>query len=223
MALPFYPHIPQDLQDYVEEEILPLYNNFDTAHHPDHAESVVRESMALAQHYAVAPAMVYATAAFHDLGLCEGREHHHEVSARIIRHTPHLRKWFSAEEIETMADAAEDHRASSKHAPRTIYGRIVAEADRLIDAATVLRRTVQYGLSHYPELSKEQHYERMVAHLHEKYAEGGYLKLWIPESKNAERLAELRAIIKDGQRLRDYFERLYDELKDLNAPAISIP
>ena len=216
MALPVYSDVPQDLQDYVVEEIIPLYNGFDAAHHPDHAESVIRESMALAQHYEVNPAMVFAIAAFHDLGLSEGREHHHEVSAHIIRHTPRLHHWFSAEDIETMADAAEDHRASSKHAPRSIYGRIVAEADRLIDAETVLRRTVQYGLSHYPELNKAQHYERMVAHLHEKYAEGGYLKLWIPESKNAERLAELRAIIKDEQKLQIYFENLFKELSNGN-------
>ena len=213
MALSIYPDVPQDLQTYVTEEIIPLYNGFDAAHHPDHAESVIRESMALAQHYEVNAAMVFAIAAFHDLGLGEGREHHHEVSAHIIRNTPLLHQWFSAEDIETMADAAEDHRASSKHAPRTIYGRIVAEADRLIDADTVLRRTVQYGLSHYPELNKTQHYERMVAHLHEKYAEGGYLKLWIPESKNAERLAELRSIIKDECKLREIFRQLYEDLE----------
>lgn len=213
MALPFYPNVPQDLQTYVTEEIIPQYNAFDAAHRPDHAESVISESMTLARHYEVSAAMVYATAAFHDLGLCEGREHHHEVSAHIIRHTARLHDWFTAEEINIIAEAAEDHRASSKHAPRTLYGRIVAEADRLIDAETVLRRTVQYGLSHYPELDKEQHFARMVEHLHEKYAEGGYLKLWIPESRNAERLRALREIIKDNGRLREIFEQLYKALK----------
>ncbi len=54
------------------------------------------------------------------------------------------------EEIETVAQAAEDHRASSDHDPRSIYGRIVAEADRLIDPVTIIRRTIQYVLSHYP-------------------------------------------------------------------------
>jgi uncharacterized protein len=45
----------------------------------------------------------------------------------------------------------------------------------------------------------------------EKYAEGGYLKLWIPESPNAARLAELRSIIADKPQLREAFERIYKE------------
>ena len=76
-----------------------------------------------------------------------------------------------------------------------------------------MRRTVQYGLAHYPELDKEGHWARTLEHLHEKYAEGGYLKLWIPQSPNAARLAELRALIRDEARLRELFERFYSEGK----------
>ena len=122
-----------------------------------------------------------------------------------------MREWFGPEQIETIAEAAEDHRASSDHEPRTIYGRLVAEADRQIVPETVIRRTVQYGLSHYPELDKEGHWTRTLEHLHEKYAEGGYLKLWIPESPNAARLAELRALIRDETRLRTLFEQYYSQ------------
>ena len=85
----------------------------------------------------------------------------------------------------------------------------MAEADRLIDPMTVLLRTVQYGLSHYPELDKEEHYQRYCEHLQEKYAEGGYLKLWIPESDNAARLTELRALMADEIRKRKVFEQFY--------------
>ena len=108
-------------------------------------------------------------------------------------------------------DAVEDHRASSDHAPRTIYGRIVAEADRCIDPATVLRRTVQYGLSHCPALDREGHFERCLAHLRKKYAEGGYLRLWIPESDNARKQEELRVLIRDEARLRAAFDAVFDQ------------
>ncbi len=54
------------------------------------------------------------------------------------------------------------------------------QADRIIDPEVTLRRTVQYGLSHYPEMDKEEQYARFRKHLTDKYAEGGYLKLWIP-------------------------------------------
>ena len=128
-----------------------------------------------------------------------------------MRADAELKRFFTPEQIAVMSEAVEDHRASSGHEPRSIYGRIVAEADRQIDVDVTLRRTVQYGLSHYPELHKEQQYERMLAHLAAKYAEGGYLKLYIPESANAEHLAQFRALIADAKRLREAFERIFAE------------
>ena len=197
------------LQAYIEAAILPLYKEFDPAHRTGHALQVITESLKLSKHYDVDERMVYAIAAYHDIGLCEGRARHHLASGKILRANERLREWFSEEQIETMAQAVEDHRASLDHAPRSIYGRIIAEADRLIDPMTVLLRTVQYGLSHYPELSKEQHYQRYCEHLQEKYAQGGYLRLWIPESDNATHLAELRALIADEVQKRKVFEMFY--------------
>ena len=190
-----------DLQQYIEREILPRYDAFDKAHRRDHVTMVIQQSLDIASHLDVDLDMVYTIAAYHDTGLCEGREHHHEVSAMIIKADPQLRQWFSEEQIQVMADAAEDHRASAKQAPRTIYGRIVAEADRFIDPETIVRRTIQYGLDHYPELGPQEQYERMVTHLKEKYGRNGYLKLWFPESPNTARLEKLRQIIDDEQEL----------------------
>ncbi|MCR4859999.1 MAG: HD domain-containing protein, partial [Bacteroidales bacterium] len=153
--------------------------------------------------------MVYAAAAFHDTGLCEDRKTHHLVSGRIIRQDPQLPRWFSPEQIETIAQAAEDHRASLRGAPRSIYGRIIAEADRQIEPEDIVRRTVQFGLAHNPESGREEQWTRTLEHLHEKYAEGGYLQLWIPESPNAGKLADLRALIADEKRLRALFEEIY--------------
>ena len=199
------------LRAYVEADILPRYDAFDKGHRRDHALTVIRQALDLAAYYDVDPDMVYAAAAYHDTGLCEDRKTHHLVSGRIIRGDKRLREWFSEEQIETIAQAAEDHRASSDHAPRTVYGRLIAEADRQINPETVIRRCIQFGLSHYPELDKEGHWARTVEHLQEKYAEGGYLQLWIPQSPNATRLAALRAIIRDKTLLRQIFERIFEE------------
>jgi len=199
----------KELQEYIESEIIPRYARFDDAHKIDHARTVIAESLKLAEFYDVDKDMVYAIAAFHDTGLCEGREKHHLVSGRIIREDKRLRSWFSEEQIDTMAQAAEDHRASSDHEPRSIYGRIVAEADRIIDGPTIVRRTIQFGLSHYPELSREGHWDRMCAHLKEKYDYGGYLKLWIPESPNAARLEEFRQNIRRPGWLQNLFEKYF--------------
>ena len=199
------------LRAYVESEIIPRYDGFDKGHGRDHVETVIGQALTLSRFYDVDPELVYTAAAYHDTGLCADRKTHHVVSARIIREDPRLLEWFTQEQIETIADAAEDHRASSDHAPRTIYGRLIAEADRQIVPETVIRRTIQFGLSHYPELDREGHWQRTLEHLHEKYAEGGYLRLWIPESPNATRLEALRGIIRNEPLLRAVFERMFDE------------
>ncbi|MBQ7710664.1 MAG: HD domain-containing protein [Bacteroidales bacterium] len=203
-----YLNVDTALQQYVAQHILPLHDHYDEAHQRSHIETVISNSMAMAQHYDVNPDMVYAIAAYHDTGICEGRERHHLVSGRIVRNDVQLQQWFNAEQTETMAQAVEDHRASSQQEPRSIYGKIVAEADRDIDSEKIVLRTLQYGWDHYPDLGKEEQWQRMVDHLEEKYSENGYLRLWLPESPNAQRLEELRQLIKDRVALRALFERL---------------
>ncbi len=203
--------MPPSLLQYIEEEIIPRYKAFDKAHRPDHVRTVIEQSMQLAEFYNLNKEMVYTIAAYHDTGLIEGRENHHSASARIIREDSRLKKWFTPEQIEIMADAAEDHRASNKNEPRTIYGRIVAEADRIIDGDTIIRRTVQYGLSHYPELDHEGHFRRFMEHMREKYDSGGYLKLWIEESPNAERLRVFREQLKNPELIRAKFDACFRE------------
>lgn len=203
--------IEPTLKQYIEREIIPRYDSFDAAHRRNHVEVVIAQSIAIAEHYDVDINMVYAIAAYHDTGLVEGREHHHRASRDIVLGDSALSRWFTREQIATMADAVEDHRASSKSAPRTIYGCIVAEADRVIDSHSIIRRTIQYTLHNHPHLTKEEGYHRMVEHLHEKYDYGGYLKLWIEESENAQRLEALRKIIADKPQLMRLYDKIYEE------------
>ena len=204
-------NLTAELIEYIETDILPRYEAFDKAHDRTHALMVISQSLKLAQHYDVNVAMVYTIAAFHDTGLAEGREHHHTASASIVRGDKRLRALFTVDEIEIMADAVEDHRASNSNPPRTIYGKIVAEADRIIDSHTIMTRTIQYGLSHYPALTTTEHIERAVAHIKEKYGEGGYLKLWIPESDNAKNLQKFRTLIGNEEVLRKGLADIYEK------------
>lgn len=199
-----------DLVEFVESKILPRYAAFDKAHNTEHVVRVIRRAMDLALKVGADLNMVYVIAAYHDLGMAGQRAVHHIEGGRILFTDARLKKWFSPEQLKIMKEAVEDHRASASRAPRSIYGKIVAEADRQIDPETIIRRTVQYGLSHYPELDREGHWQRMLDHLNEKYAEGGYLRLWIPESDNAGKLKELHEIIKDRDYLESLFDRFYE-------------
>ncbi len=203
------------LKAYIEQEILPRYTHFDKAHQLDHITTVIDQSAKLADMLAaqgteVDRDMVYVIAAYHDLGIVNGRDNHHTDSGKILMADPVLPQYFTSEQLVTMKEAVEDHRASSKQAPRSLYGRIVAEADRQIDPHTILLRTLQFGLKNYPELDKAGHFARTAQHLVEKYGEGGYLKLWFPESDNSRKLAELRRLIADKPALMAMLEKIWE-------------
>jgi uncharacterized protein len=203
--------ITATLQDYIEQNILPLYKTFDKAHQQNHVLTVIEQSLALAKHYKVDLEMVFTIAAYHDIGLKYGREKHHIHSAKMLVADQQLLDWFTPEQLNVMAAAVEDHRASSQHAPRSIYGKIVAEADRVIHPETTLLRTIQYGIKNYPSKSREEQYKRFLAHLNKKYSPQGYIKLWIPESQNAAQLKKLRQLMNDTQALEAEFNRLYQQ------------
>jgi uncharacterized protein len=203
---------PQDLaiDVYVQQSILPQYDAFDGGHQRDHAETVIRESLKLARAYQADENMAFVIAAYHDLGLRYDRENHHLHSGEILLSDEQLRQWFTDEQLLTMREAVEDHRASAKHPPRTIYGAIVAEADRQIDPLTVVHRTMAYSQKLFPEGDFETLYQRSLEHLLEKYAEGGYLHLWLNSERNIQGLASLRALIRDESRLRTLCQEWFD-------------
>ena len=223
-----YKGIREDIVRYVFDEIVSRYAGFDPAHRENHALTVIEQAMKLLEgresylesHSAenteewsedIDREILFVAAACHDLGLVNGRENHHNDSGIIIRGDKRLREWFTEDQIETIAQAAEDHRASGKSAPRSIYGKIVAEADRVIDGETIILRTVQFGFTHYPDLGREGRIARAVAHLKEKYGRGGYLKLWIPWSDNAARLNSLQETIADEEAIWKCVSEILDK------------
>lgn len=204
--------ISPQIIDYVEREIIPRYASFDKAHREDHVRMVIEQSLKLIEHEpSINADMVYVIAAFHDLGLINGRENHHKDSCKILEADKFIAVCFSPEQILIMGEAVEDHRASNGHKPRNEYGLIVAEADRFIEPETIIRRTIQYGLANYPHLDKAGHYQRTINHLNEKYSPDGYLKVWIPWSDNAANLRKLHALLSDQPRLDSIFNRIFDE------------
>ena len=197
------------LRHYIEQHILPQYDAFDGGHKRDHAEAVIRESLVLAREHNADEQMAYVIAAYHDLGLRFDRETHHIRSGEILMADSHLRQWFTEDQLLTMRDAVEDHRASGKNPPRTIYGAIVAEADRQIIPETVIARTMAYSAKLYPKGDFQTLYARSREHLLEKYAEGGYMRLWLNSERNVRSLEALRSIIRDEPQLRSLCEKWY--------------
>lgn len=208
-------NVSLDLMEFIEKNILPRYAMFDKAHNMEHVTNIVRRSLEIARKMGADIDMAYTIAAYHDLGLEGPRAIHHITGGKILAADARLKKWFSADKIKIMKEAVEDHRASASHAPRSIYGKIVAEADRDLTPETVFRRTIQFGIANYPELEKDGQWNRFCEHLENKYSQNGYIKLWIPGSPNEKNLKEIRMLIENKTMLREVFERIYSEEKEL--------
>lgn len=206
-----YHNISLDLMEFVETNILPRYNAFDKAHNISHAVRVIRRSEDLAAKIGADANMAYTIAAYHDLGLEGPRAIHHLTSGKILAADTRLQKWFTSEQIKIMKESVEDHRASASHAPRSIYGKIVAEADRDLDPDTVFRRTVLFGLDHYPDMTPKEHWNRFYEHMQNKYSVNGYIKLWIPGSENEKKLNEIRDYIAQPSRLKEKFNSIFKD------------
>jgi len=206
-----------DLVEFVETQILPRYADFDRAHNLEHVTRVIRRSLEMVKTTGADINMAYVIAAYHDLGMAGPRAIHHITGGKILANDARLKKWFSPDQIKIMKEAVEDHRASASHSPRSLYGKIVAEADRDISVDIVIRRTIQYGLGNYSQLdkdghfNKEEHWKRFKKHLDEKYSVNGYIRLWLPNSPNEKNLNELRQLIANPQELRKTFDTVFAE------------
>lgn len=205
-----------EIMEFVERQILPRYNAFGESHGLRHVTRVIKNSLRLADVTGADIDMVYVIAAYHDLGMEGPRAIHHLTSGKLLMADARLKKWFNADQLKVMKEAVEDHRASSSRQPRSIYGKIVAEADRDIDVHEIFLRAIQYGKENGPDKTVEEHWERFAQHMDEKYSNNGYIKLWIPNSPNEKALKELRNIIEDKKLLRKAFDDIWKEMSEIN-------
>ncbi len=203
--------IRPDLLAYLEEEILPRYARFDTAHGLEHVRRVIENCLSIGQEHPVSPELLYTAAAYHDLGIPQGRETHHLTSGRILWEDERLSHWFTPQKRMLLRAAVEDHRASAQTPPRSLLGRILSEADRDLDPRRVVYRTWNWGCEKFPYMTREEQIARMTGHLREKYGEGGYLKLWLDTEQNRRGLAALRDLLNHPARLCDLVAEIEKE------------
>ncbi|MFA6801434.1 MAG: NUDIX domain-containing protein [Acholeplasmataceae bacterium] len=196
------------LMAYIEQNVIPGYNLFDEAHHADHVYNVIFDSLKLAKSYHLNPEIIYTIAAFHDLGLVEGRENHHILGGKILEKDEFIKTFFNKETIQLMVDAIYDHRASNGVMPRSIYGKIIAEADRQMNANQIILRTAKYEMAKHPNLTVEEHVAYCYQHMIEKYSENGYLQLCLDIGKNVKELSKLRKIINNSEKIKAKFRQI---------------
>ena len=211
--------INQELKKYIENTIFPNYKKNDLGHNLDHIRYVIDRSFELVKENEldVNLDMVYTIAAYHDIGHHIDSKTHEIVSADIMSKDENLKNFFSDEEIKMIKEAIEDHRASAKDEPRSIYGRIVSSADRNNTVEACLRRTYTYGKKLDPNATDEELFLRAYDVLTKKFGEDGYAKFYFRDTIYEAFLKELRELLsnKDNyiETQREYIKQLKKENK----------
>ena len=206
--------INNDLKQYIETQVFPQYNKNEAGHGINHIKTVIERSMKFAKDYDVDINMVYTIAAYHDIGHHIDRKKHEIISAEMFMNEENMKKFYNDEERKIIKEAIEDHRASSDHEPRTIYGRIVSTADRtIIDIDTTIRRSYSYGKKNYVGISEEEQIKRVYSHLKEKYGENGYAKVYLKDEEFEEALQKLRQALSNKQEFMNRVKRVISEME----------
>ncbi|XJS10691.1 HD domain-containing protein [Aerococcaceae bacterium WGS1372] len=205
--------INPNLKEYVQTTIIVQYKDFDNAHQPDHVYQVIDNSLDIANDYEVNLDMVYTIAAYHDLGLKYGRKGHEEASGRMVLEDEVLKEFFNDKQLQTIFEACCDHRASLPYEPRSIYGKIISEADRDVDFDRLLTRAINYSLDYFTDFKPEQTYHQVYEHMKEKYGPNGRVKLWLAYPPNVANLEKVHAILADEEQFKKEFKQLYPILK----------
>lgn len=201
----------EELKEYIETKIFPLYDKNEKGHDIEHINTVIKRSLKLAKDYDMDINLVYTIASYHDLGHHIDRKTHELISAKIFMEDENMKKFFTDEERIIIKEAIEDHRASSNHEPRTIYGKLISTADRtILDIKTPIKRTYSYGLVHHPKFTKEEQVEEVYNHLSNKFGRNGYAKIYLKDPEYDESLERLRKALDD----KDYFiKKIYEVIE----------
>ena len=169
--------INRELKDYIEQQILPIYENNDSGHGIEHIQYVVKRSLRFASQFPnINLDMVYVIASFHDIAHHIDKDNHEVLSAKLFYENEKMKKIFNDDERRIIKEAIEDHRASLEYEPRSDYGKIISSADRTTSIDSVLQRTHSYTTKHYPDLDLFQMVEHSYNHMLKKYGGNGYAK-----------------------------------------------
>ena len=182
--------VRKELLDYIRTEIKPMYKSFDKAHNVSHFKFVTENCVNYAKRLNengnnVVLEIAYVVGAMHDIGISKGREGHAKASGDMVRNDVRLKEFYDDKTIELIAQAVEDHSSHLEYEPRSIYGKIVADADRNNTVYLVFSRPIKYGLKNESQYNREEQISRVYDFVQKKFGRNGYVKYWldIPETR----------------------------------------
>ena len=204
----------ENLKKYIEETVFPEYSRNEPEHNTEHIKYVINRSFKFADTVPnINYDMVYTIAAYHDIGHHIDPKKHEIISGEIMSKDENLKKFFSKKELNVIKEAIEDHRASSDHEPRSIYGKIVSTADRNNTVESCLRRSYTYGKKIEPDSTDEELFERAYKHLNMKFGENGYAKFFFKDEEYENFLKDIRELLSNKPKFINTQKKYINDLK----------
>lgn len=187
------------LKAYVEEFIFPQYEKNDKAHGLVHIKEVIRRSFELNQNLKLQldPNILYAVAAYHDLGKYIDHETHEKIAARLFYEDEHTAEFFDSNTRELIKEAIEDHRSSFHDMPRSDYGKLISSADRNTRIETVFIRSFFVGKWRTPEMPIEEFLDFTFHRLEKRYSIENPENMFYEDDTYRNFLKDMRTLLTD--------------------------
>ncbi len=201
-------YINRELMEYIRDYVFPIYEKNDKGHDINHIIYVIRRSLDFAsQINKIDNNMVYTIAAYHDIAHHIDKDNHEILSAKALFNDGYLKAFFFPDEMIIMKEAIEDHRASNKNEPRSIYGKIVSSADRNTSVDSVLERAYSYRITHNSNLNIDDIIEDSRKHIANKFGNGGYAtkKMYFEDKEYEKFLKDIDILVRDEGLFRNRF------------------
>lgn len=205
--------INNELKMYIENNIFPIYERNEKGHQTEHINYVIKRCLELCKNNDIDINMLYVVAAYHDIGYYIDYKNHEIISAQIMYDDTNLKNFFNEQQLKTMKEAIEDHRASLDREPRSIYGKLLSLADRNINVDESLRRIYLYSIEHFRELSEDETIEECYNHTLKKFSENGYSKFFLEDKKYEDYLKELNYLLNDKKEFIGRLRKIIFDIK----------
>lgn len=187
--------------NYVEDKVLPLYDTNIGGHGRDHILTVIMRSFEIKKEFdlSLKNKLILIIAAYHDIGYKKDPDNHEQVSSEMFLTDKEIQKFLEPDEVQIVAEAIVDHRASLEYEARSEYGKLVSSADRETSVENMLKRSFLYQADKHADKNPtiEQVIEYSFKKLTKKFGKDGYAKMYFPDKKYTEYLKEMQELLEN--------------------------
>lgn len=211
--------INKELKEYIENNILPLYDNNYIGDRRDRIIYVINRSQEIIKENKldIDWNILYTAISYHDLRKNNDEKEHELISADIMYNDEFIKLFFDDKERLLIKEAIEDQRAKLEREPRNIYGKILSSASRNSSVEQCLERSYNYGKKKNPNNTDEEIFEGSYSALLGKFGKDGQANFYFKDKKYEKFLKEIRELLSDKEKYidtqREYILKLKNENK----------